>query len=412
MNVLMVGVGGDTNGQKVRFVRAAERWGDDPDVLKALWAGRDDMAGVAGRFAAASKEGPLRIRSAHKAQYAYFQFPIDVDWNRHNEWEVKALADEADVLHLTNDVKAYFRLRAGRSRKPAVLHHHGTLFRSQHRRLLADAHRLHMVQAVSTVDLMRYAPDRLRWVPTAYNLDELARIREEHRRPDDGMVRIAHAPTNREIKSTAALEAAVATLKAEGLPVELLLIEGKTWAETLRLKATADIYFDQVGLGYGCNAVEAWGMGIPVIAGADDWTLDRMRSMWGHLPFMVASEGTIGDAIRMAVKNKSLRKRYADIGHAFAQQYHAEKPALQRLAEVYHEAIELRRAAPDDVVEEHRRGAGVFRTDGKPDLRLRLASRYVWFKDGQAEVTDPELAQRLRRMATNGNAYGIVEVGA
>ena len=126
----------------------------------------------------------------------------------------------------------------------------------------------------------------------------------------------------------------------------------------------------------------------------------------------VASEGTIGDAIRMAVKNKSLRKRYADIGHAFAQQYHAEKPALQRLAEVYHEAIELRRAAPDDVVEEHRRGAGVFRTDGKPDLRLRLASRYVWFKDGQAEVTDPELAQRLRRMATNGNAYGIVEVGA
>lgn len=86
-------------------------------------------------------------------------------------------------------------------------------------------------------------------------------------------VLIAHAPTNREVKSTAAFLEAVDRLRAEGHDIEVDLIEGRTWDECLERKARADIYFDQVKLGYGNNSVECWGMGIPVIAGAAPVTL-------------------------------------------------------------------------------------------------------------------------------------------
>jgi hypothetical protein len=411
LKALMVGMALDTNGQKMRYVDAAKRWGDDPDILKALIAGSWEGAGIPVRFAIASqKHGGLSIRSAHKAT-AYFKFPEDINWSKGNESLVRQLAEEADVVHLTNDVKAYIYLRLPRLRKPAVLHHHGTLFRNNPKRMLAEGDRFHMVQAVSTIDLMRPAPDVLRWLPAPYDLDEMAAIREINRRPDDGLVRIVSAPTHREWKSTDALEAAVRQLKAEGLPVELVLVTGRPWAECLTVKATADIYFDQVKLGYGCNAVEAWGMGIPVVAGADDWTLDRMRQEWNtkQLPFYQATEETIADVLRELVKSSGLRATYAARGYDHAAKYHAEKPALARLAEVYHAAIQKMAHAPTAIPPDHRTGPGHF-TSRKRNLQVRLASHSVTFVDGKAHITDPRTAQRLRQWVQFDNRHGIAEV--
>ena len=136
MDVLAVGMSLDTNGQKYRYAEAARKWGRDPDVLKALSAGYEDLAGVSGRYAEASADAPgLAIRSAHKAA-AYFDFPYDIRWSKRTEAEVQQLAAQCDVVHLTNDVRAYFWLRMAKMRKPGIIHHHGTLFRSQTSRLL------------------------------------------------------------------------------------------------------------------------------------------------------------------------------------------------------------------------------------------------------------------------------------
>jgi hypothetical protein len=419
VKALIVGTALDTNGQNARFVEAAKRWGDDPDVLKALVVGKYDPADVGGRFReAAAKHGGLAIRSAHASE-AYFEFPADIRWmpRRHghpNNALVQQLADECDVIHLNNSHHAYNRLRMHRLRKPALLHHHGTLFRNHPDGLLLAARQFHMLQCVSTIDLQRRAPDLLHWLPTAYDLDAMARIREEHRRPDDGKVRIVSCPTNREIKSTDALEAAVSQLQAEGLPVELVIVTGRPWAEALAVKATADIYFDQVGLGYGCNAVEAWGMGIPVIAGADEWVLARMRKEWNlrgnaPLPFFPATETTIGDAIRALVQGgPDYREEWADTGYRHAATYHAEKPALARLAELYAMAIQKKQHAEESgaVWEQHL--PGVFRSEN-PDLRVRIASRHVQFVDGIARVDDPEVARRIRNLAARAST-GITEV--
>ena len=341
MNALILSAGLDTNAGNYRFKVAAERWGSD--VLRAFAVGEYDPANVVGRFGeAAERLGGVAIRSAHRSE-AYFEFPRDILWDRHTEMEVRRLANEADVIHLNNSWKAYQRLRL---RKPALLHHHGSLFRSNPAPLLAASRRLGFVQAVSTIDLLKIAPDELTWLPTAYDIDALVAFGAAHRRDPDGRLRIVSAPTSRTWKSTDALEAAVRELQSEGLPVDLVLVEGKPWAECLTTKATADIYFDQVILGYGCNAIEAWGMGIPVVAGADPWATDRMLSEYGTLPFYEATVDTIASSLRAMVKSPDLRAEYAERGMAHARRFHDERPALTRLVELYVRAIDGHQPQP------------------------------------------------------------------
>jgi hypothetical protein len=165
------------------------------------------------------------------------------------------------------------------------------------------------------------------------------------------VVRVAHSPTFRTLKSTEAVISAVADLQAEGLPVELDLIERVTWGECLRRKARADIYIDQVILGYGCNAIEAWGMGLPVIAGVDPdradavnhpipgSTRDRMLREFGSLPFYEASESTIVDTLRELVKSAELRAEWAVRGMEHVGRFHAQLPALERLVGLYQRAV-------------------------------------------------------------------------
>lgn len=317
MKALIVSAGYDTGGQGARFAAAAGRWGRDPDVL-------------------AVADGELVIRSAHRKE-TYIEYPVDLTWGARTQAIIRQLADESDVLHLNDAPLAYIKLR--QTAKPALMHFHGTHFRRDPSSSLSHVQRWRMLPAVSTIDLLAASPE-LHWLPTAYNLDELAAIREKHRRPRDGKVRVVAAPTNRKIKSTHALQAAVKELHDEGLPIELEIVEGKPWAECLATKARGDVYFDQVGLGYGCNAVEAWGMGIPVVAGADETTLARMRKEFGgELPFYPATETTIAAALRSLIAVDELREEWGARGLEHARRFHADKPALARLAELYAKAI-------------------------------------------------------------------------
>ena len=390
----------DTNGQNARYVRASEKWGAHDDVLKIMAIGNSDPAGVVGRFqiAAEKLQGGVTIRSAHKAE-AYFKFPSDILWTRQNDHIVRELAEKADVIHLNNSWRAYSRLRL--RAKPALLHHHGSLFRKNSLDMLSTAKQFGMVQAVSTVDLMEPAPNLLHWLPTAYDVDELQAFGAAHRREPDGRIRVVSAPTNRDYKSTAKLELAVKALQAEGLPLDLVLVEGRPWSECMAIKATADIYFDQVILGYGCNAVEAWGMGIPVIAGAQPWTLNKMTELWGDIPFYQATEDTIADAIRALVQSSDLRAEYAAKGMAHGRKYHDEKPALERLVELYMLTLKgdsTRRAEIPAVT--------FYCTSNKP---LSHNGQPIVFTDGYYSSNDPEMVARLRYLTTRAR-YAISEV--
>ena len=400
MEALILSYALDTNGQNARYVQAARKHGDA--VLTSLAIGNADPGGVVGRLQEAANKGDvLRIRSAHRAT-AYFDFPTDIIWTRRTEQMIRTLIMAADVIHLNNSEMAYKHFSI---RKPALLHHHGSLFRNDPERMLYKAKQYRMQQAVSTIDLQKPAPDLLPWLPTAYDIDALQVFAAEHRREPDGRVRIVHAPTNRTLKHTDLFLEAVRQLTEEGLPIDLDLIEGQTWAETMRRKAQADIVFDQLAFGYGCNAVEAWGMGIPVIAGAEDpWVIQRMSDLWGYVPFYEAGAASLKASVKRMVESADLRARAAEEGLNHVRTYHDEKPALAILADLYEQAIRRYRRVR---IPGKAPSAATFKQAGA--RKVYLEGETIPFKDGAITTDDPYLIDRLRHLARR-RAFGIEEV--
>lgn len=411
MEALILSMALDTNGQNARYVEASRRWGDDPDVMKVLALGqRTDPAGVVGRFQeAAAKRGGLHIRSANRTQTVWRNgtragFPTDIVWSSRTDDLVRMLALEADVIHLNNSEKAATRLRL---RKPMLLHHHGSLFRMDPPRMHEVASRHRMIQAVSTIDLLRHGPPgSLHWLPSAYDVEELLVQATRNRRDPDGRIRIVHAPTNPSLKGTDTFLEAVAELQVEGLPIDLVMFEGLTWFECLTEKARADIVFDQITLGYGCNSIEAWAMGVPVVSGGDAWTIKAMRREFGDLPFVNATAKSLKAQLKRLVTSADMRAEYAERGLTHVRHYHDQRPALARLAELYTTAIKHYRPnrlpiAPVTFVNPRRRV-----------VPLSAYDIVAWGKDRSLTTRDPFVVDRLREVIRTKPAWGIREEGS
>jgi len=295
-----------------------------------------DTGGVNHQIVDAFKREPgWLVRSMISADN-YIHYPRDLPF------DYRLLGDwwrAADVIHLSHE---FYRLRKVERmrlpRKPKVIHYHGTGFREQ-----ADDHIRHQranraIGLVSTLDLWLEAPDDTEWLPCPYNLEWLYNLTRSIERPE--VVKVAHAPTARKIKSTEAFLRAVRQLQLDGYPVELELIEKASWRECLQRKATADIYFDQTILGYGNNAIEAWGMGIPVIAGASERTLAEMRRRFSNdLPFYQTTEAGIYEALKALVQSADLRAEYAEKGLFHVRKFHDQRVVVEQLKDVYQRAM-------------------------------------------------------------------------
>lgn len=296
-----------------------------------------DPAGISSGIARAFRNDPEWAVRSLVSKTNFIEYVPDLPWEHrtlHKHW------DWADVVHLHHNFIGAERMVRGFGRKrvrhkPYVVEFHGTQFRENSGIHLQEMRRYGAVGVVSTLDLYLIAPNDVEWLPGPIDVDRLAEMRQVN----EGRVVIAHAPTNRQIKSTRELLAAVERLQAEGFPVELDLIEHRPWTECLERKARAHIFFDQVLLGYGNNALEAWGMGIPVVAGADDPTLDEMERRFGHLPFYHATEETIYDALKELVESPELRAQYGQIGYEYVRKWHDEPVVVEQLKRLYRRAM-------------------------------------------------------------------------
>jgi len=82
----------------------------------------------------------------------------------------------------------------------------------------------------------------------------------------DRPVRVVHAPNHRAFKGTRFLLDAVERMQADGLALELRLVEGLPNDEALAIYRSADLVFDQCLIGFhGYFALEAMAMGKPVL---------------------------------------------------------------------------------------------------------------------------------------------------
>jgi glycosyltransferase involved in cell wall biosynthesis len=278
------------------------------------------------------------VRSIHTFE-TYFAYPYDLRYMAGQE-HTYGLTEAADVLHFRNAFGGLKRLRSSGRPVGLVLHHHGTKFREEHAVLAAEARSRGAIQLVSTLDLAVLEPD-VEWLPSPFDVLELTALRqtaETSRVP--GPIRIAHSPTNRTVKSTKTVMEAVQKLSNSGFSVVLDLIERKSYAETLSRKAKADILVDQLRLGYGNSAIEAWCMGIPVVAGVEDAKVRQtMLQAWGRLPFYEATASNLAERLAELITNSDLRSHWGQIGYQHALQYHDELKVSDLLANHYRNAL-------------------------------------------------------------------------
>lgn len=281
----------------------------------------DDIGGAGYRTATAfNKLKPEWEYHSYRGAPSYLQFPEHTPWH----WpSIIADWNTADVVHVHD------HLPDVSNRRPTVVTFHGTGYRENPDTLLTMAQKKKATVLVSTLDLWLLHPDDTTWMPQIDDLDHLATLRVKQ----DGPLRIGHAPTNRSLKSTAEFLAACERLSHE-IDLEVVLIEGKPWAEALTLKGTCDVIFDQTAYGYGGNAIEAWGMSIPVVCGAPDDTLAEYQRRFGYLPFVTAEQHTILEALQI-LTDPAQRDHWGAAGRAHADQYHSQQAGVELLTPIY-----------------------------------------------------------------------------
>lgn len=302
MNVLFLSPGFDTAGLGIGMKRAFDQFGGE-------WKAR------------------------HVRQWnSRWDYPYDVQAGP-GDPALLRLWEEADVLVILEQPLA----AQWGPRKPTIVWHLGTFFRKQIPTVHAQCQAIGALEVADMHDLIRRADYPLGWLPDVIDPVPLAQIRADEY-PGDGVIRsstgtlrIAHAPTDRELKSTDAILAALERLKRR-YEFEFDLIENVSNQECLVRKARADIFIDELTLGYGLNALECWSMGIPVISGiADPVTRDLMKGdSGGGLPFLCTDAEMLEACIEDLIVSERDRRHWSTAGMNHLQAFHTPRAVVER----------------------------------------------------------------------------------
>lgn len=159
---------------------------------------------------------------------------------------------------------------------------------------------------------------------------------------------VVHAPSNRKVKGTDYLLAAVERLKAEGVAFRFQLVEGLANAEARRLYATADLAVDQLLAGfYGAFAVELMALGKPVICQLQPLDLRRLpEAMRRDLPLVHADPDSIYATLRAWLTDRKAELRpLGERSRAFVESWHDPVRIAERVVADYRSKIEERKRA-------------------------------------------------------------------
>jgi hypothetical protein len=195
-------------------------------------------------------------------------------------------------------------------------------------------------------------PDLLHAVPHAEflpyaHVDPAAWRSEAPAPPPSGRAwRIAHLPTNRSIKGTRYVEAAIAQLQREGLSIELALIEGVPHRDIHDHLAAADLVVDQLLVGwYGGVAVEAMALGKPVLCFLRDDDLKRFVPFHDLIPVVRTTAQTLGQDLRALMTSPQRWATACEAGPRFVQQCHDPRRIALRTMRAYAGSGRLDRCA-------------------------------------------------------------------
>ena len=152
---------------------------------------------------------------------------------------------------------------------------------------------------------------------------------------DDGVVTVVHAPNHRVLKGTRYLLDAIRQLRAEGLPVDLELVEGMRLDEARRVYARADVIADQFLIGaYALFAIEGMALGKPVVCYLND-RFRRFHPEWEDCPIVSAHPDTLAEVLRRLIGDPVLRRELGARGPAYVRAQHSLESVGASMDEIY-----------------------------------------------------------------------------
>jgi glycosyltransferase involved in cell wall biosynthesis len=197
-------------------------------------------------------------------------------------------------------------------------------------RRYADAVLVSTPDLVEFVDGAEYLPNPVDPVPWG----QLRRAPVAHRPAGEEWV-VVHAPTDREIKGTRHIIAAVERLRDSGFPVQLRIYEGIPQPELRRACAEADVIVDQVFMGWvGLFAIEMMAMGKPVMAYVRPDLEDQLAGM----PVVQADPWSLAERLRALLLAPERRAELSARGPIYVREHHDLGQINARLLHLYSRA--------------------------------------------------------------------------
>jgi hypothetical protein len=260
-----------------------------------------------------------------------YQFPTDIV--EPSEEQLRAVWEWADIVHVHDFAWPWMPLGCGPSDKPTVVTYHGTAYRKNYRKHDKACRDLGWLRTVSTIDLAMISGAQ--WMPdTRIDMSKfLPRAR--------GPFMVIHAPTNRHVKGTTRVVKAIKSLRSKGISLDL--IEDTPYYECLGRKGQGHVLIDQFELGYGCNAIEAWALGLVVVADAKPNILAAMEKEIGRIPFVRSPLDDLAKIVLRLKEDVDFYNEARERGWQHWQNFHAPDVVAARAIGYYEEALRRRR---------------------------------------------------------------------
>lgn len=152
-----------------------------------------------------------------------------------------------------------------------------------------------------------------------------------------GVLRVAHAPSSREVKGTRIVLDVIKSMQADISMIELDLIEGLSHEEARQRYLMADVIIDQLKIGwYGLLAIEAMALGKPVICMIDDDAAERTEQEFGmQLPIIRADEKTLAITLQSLMLAPETIPRLGKLCRRYVEAVHSDVEVAKRAIRIY-----------------------------------------------------------------------------
>ena len=179
-------------------------------------------------------------------------------------------------------------------------------------------------------------PDLLQYIPEAHHLPFMRDLTDyESISPapkEKATLRIVHATNHDGIEGTRYVEAAVAKLKSEGYPVELLIVRRIPHERALQIFKSADICVGKLMMGYYANfQIESMALGKPTFC----YIREDLKNFAPDCPIVNTTPKDVYENLRRLYEDKNLREDLGRKGMEFVKKVHDNVEIGRKLLRYY-----------------------------------------------------------------------------